>query len=154
MRLTGEVRHADGLPTPLQKNSLYRPITRQTRHFNPLRIPRQLAADLPFNSQIAQMRPQRQQTYLQKRAVVLGGEERKARNLMQQLMTLRKEKVEKRAAAQEKRREPYRRKLQEGLRLKGEREKKEKEEFWRREGKKRMGRGEERSGGGKRRKIK
>ena len=122
MRLTGTVRHAENIPTPLSKNSTYRPIARQTRHFNPLRVPRALAASLPFTSQIAQMRPQRRPTYLQQRAVVLGGEERKARTLMQQLMTLRKAKAEKRREKQEERKGAYRRKVDEGLRLKAERE--------------------------------
>ncbi|KAL8687533.1 MAG: hypothetical protein Q9218_006324 [Villophora microphyllina] len=142
MRLTGQVRQDEGLVTPQQKNSTYRPIERPTRHFNPLRVPRLLAADLPFKSQMAQMRPQRKQTYLQKRAVVLGGEEKRARNLMQKIMTIRKDKEEKRRVAQDKRKEPYRRKLKENEEMKASREKREKEEYWRREGKKRKGQGE------------
>ncbi|KAL8713649.1 MAG: hypothetical protein Q9225_006725 [Loekoesia sp. 1 TL-2023] len=152
MRLTGQIRQDEGLPTPQQKNSLYRPIERPTRHFNPLRVPRQLAANLPFKSQIAQMKPQRKPTYLQKRAVVVGGEEKRARDLMQKVLTIRKEKEEKRRAAQEKRKEPYRRKMKENEEMKASREKREKEEYWRREGKKRKGSGEN-NGGGKRRKT-
>jgi len=137
MRLTGQVRRDQGIPTPMDKNSAYRPIERATRHFNPLRVPRKLQADLPFKSQIVQMKPQRKETYIQKRAVVLGGEEKCARDLMQKLTTLRNEKVAKRQLAQEKRREPYKRKLAEGLEKKAEREKREKSEYWKREGKKR-----------------
>lgn len=137
MRLTGQVRRDQGIPTPFDKNSAYRPIERATRHFNPLRVPRKLQADLPFKSQIVQMKPQRKETYLQKRAVVVGGEEKRARDLMQKLTTLRNEKVAKRQVAQEKRREPYKRKLAEGLEKKAEREKREKSEYWKREGKKR-----------------
>lgn len=148
MRLTGTVRHAQNIPTPLSQNSTYRPIARPTRHFNPLRVPRALAASLPFSSQIARMRPQRGPTYLQQRAVVLGGEERKARTLMQQLMTLRKAKAEKRREKQEERRGKYRRKVDDGLRLKAEREKREKEEFWRGEGRKRGREGGAAGGGG------
>ena len=151
MRLTGEVRAASNIPTPQQKNSAYRPIERPTRHFNPLRVPRQLAADLPFKSQIAQMKPQRNPTYLQKRAVVLGGEEKRARDLLQKITTVRNEKVEKRRAAQEERRKGYRKKVAENEEKKGEREKREKDEYWRREGKKRKGQGGD-GGGGKRRK--
>ena len=147
MRLTGQVRADENLPTPQQKNSAYRPIERQTRHFNPLRIPRALAAELPFKSQIVQMAPQRKQTYLQKRAVVLGGEEKRARDLMQKITTLRKEKVEKRRAKQEERKEPYRRKVKENEQKKAEREKREKDEYWRREGKKR--RNQDDGGGGR-----
>lgn len=147
MRLTGQVRADQNLPTPQQKNSAYRPIERPTRHFNPLRVPRGLAAELPYKSQIIQMAPQRKQTYLQKRAVVLGGEEKRARDLMQKITTLRKEKVEKRRAKQEERKEPYRRKIRENEEKKAEREKRERDEYWRKEGKKR--RNQDGEGGGR-----
>jgi ribosome biogenesis protein BMS1 len=151
MRLTGEVRRAEGIPTPLEKDSKYKPVERPTRHFNPLRVPRQLAKDLPFKSQITQMRPRKEQTYMQKRAVVLGGEEKKARDLMQKLTTMNNEKRAKRAAAQEERRKGYRAKVAENLAKKAEREKREKSEYWRQEGKKRKNT-EGDSGGGKKRK--
>lgn len=151
MRLTGEVRRDEGIPTPINKDSKYRPIDRPERHFNPLRVPRQLAADLPFKSQITQMKPRKDKTYLQKRAVVLGGEEKKARDLMQKLNTLRNEKQAKRANKQEERRKVYRAKVAEGLEKKAEREKRERDEYWRREGKKRKNDDGE-GGGGKKRK--
>ena len=151
MRLTGQIRASQSLPTPKQKDSAYKPIERPTRHFNPLRVPRALAAELPFKSQIAHMAPQRKQTYLQKRAVVLGGEEKRARDLMQKITTLRNEKVEKRRRKQEERKEPYRRKVKENEEKRAEREKKERDEYWRREGKKKRlqdeGAGSSRGGG-------
>lgn len=148
MRLTGQVRAEQGIPTPKVKNSAYRPVEREDRHFNPLRVPRKLQADLPFKSQITQMKPQKRETYAQKRAVVLGGEEKVARRLMQQVMSLRKEKVEKRRAKQEERKQPYRAKVAENEEKKKEREKRERDEFWRREGKKRKGWSEGGEGGG------
>jgi ribosome biogenesis protein BMS1 len=148
MRLTGQVRAAEGIPTPLQKNSAYRPIEREARHFNPLRIPKKLAVELPFKSQPTQMKPQKKETYMQKRAVVATKDEKMARTLMHQVMALRNEKLEKRRAAQEKRREPYRQKVAENDRKRAEREKREKEEYWRREGKKRKS--TDGGGGGKR----
>ncbi|KAF7190164.1 Ribosome biogenesis protein bms1 [Pseudocercospora fuligena] len=111
MRLTGQVRAAQNIPTRMIKNSAYRPVERQERHFNPLRVPRKLQADLPFKSQITQMKPQKKESYVQKRAVVLGGEEKVARRLMQQVMSLRNEKVEKRRAKQEERKQGYRAKV-------------------------------------------
>ncbi|KAL8774355.1 MAG: hypothetical protein Q9209_001106 [Squamulea sp. 1 TL-2023] len=152
MRLTGQIRASLNIPTPQQKDSAYRPLVRPTRHFNPLRVPRALAADLPFKSQIAQMKPQRKETYMQKRAVVLGGEEKRARDLMNKIMAVRKDEVEKRRAKQEERKEPYRKKIKENAEMKAGREKREKEEYWRREGKKR-GRGGGDVGEGKRRKV-
>ena len=148
MRLTGQVRADQNLPTPKVKNSTYRPIEREERHFNPLRVPRKLQADLPFKSQIVRMRPQKKETYAQKRAVVLNGEEKTARRLMQQVMTLRKEKVEKRRAKQEERKQPYRAKVAENEEKRSEREKRERDEFWRREGRKRKGWGDGGESGG------
>ncbi|PGH16860.1 hypothetical protein AJ79_01504 [Helicocarpus griseus UAMH5409] len=152
MRLTGEVRREQNIPTPLEKDSAYKPIERPTRHFNPLRVPRQLAKDLPFKSQITQMRPRQNQSYLQKRAVVLGGEEKKARDLLQKLTTMRNEKIAKRQAAQEERRKVYRAKVAENAEKKAEREKRERDEYWHREGKKRKNDGGEGGRGGKKRK--
>lgn len=150
MRLTGQVRASLGESAPQARDSRYTKIERPTRRFNPLRVPKQLATNLPFKSQIVQQKPRKDATYLQKRAVVLGGEERKARDLMQKLMTMRNEKVEKRAKKQEERREVYRKKVAENLEKKGEREKKERDEFWAKEGRKRAGGAD--GGGGKRRK--
>jgi ribosome biogenesis protein BMS1 len=150
MRLTGLVRYENGLSTPSAKNSAYRPITRETRIFNPLRIPRKLAADLPFKSQSATMKPQSKPTYLQKRAVVLGGEEKKARRLMDQVVAIRNDKVEKRRVKQEQRKDPYKKKVAENDEKRSEREKREKQEYWEREGKKRRHEGGD-AGGGKRR---
>ena len=150
MRLTGQVRAAANIPTPQEKNSRYRPIERPTRHFNPLRVPRQLAADLPFKSQIMTMRPQKKEIYMSKRAVVLGGEEKRVRDLMQKIMTVGKEKAEKRRVAQEERRQGYRKKVAENLEKKEGREKREKEEYWRKEGKKRK----RQDDGGSRKKVK
>ncbi|TIA57573.1 putative ribosome biogenesis protein [Aureobasidium pullulans] len=153
MRLTGQVRHALDIATPKDKNSAYRTIERQERHFNPLRVPRKVAAELPFKSQIVQMKPQKKETYMQKRAVVAGKDEKEARRLLQQVQTLRNEKVAKRRAKQEERKQPYRAKVAENIEKRAEREKKEKEEYWRREGKKRKGWNDgEGGGGGKRRK--
>ena len=138
MRLTGAIRASLALPTPTIKDSTYRPITRPTRHFNPLRIPSKLATSLPFRSQPT-LTPARRagKTYLSKRAVVLGGEERRARDLLQKLATMRKEKVEKRRVKKHERSVVHGKEVEKGLGLKREREKRERDEFWRREGKKR-----------------
>ncbi len=148
MRLTGQVRYENGIATPSQKNSAYRPVVRETRVFNPLRVPRKLAADLPFKSQIAQMKPQKKETYLQKRAVLLGGEEKKARRLMDQVIAIRNDKMEKRRKKQEERKDPYKKKVAENAEKRSEREKREKQEYWQREGKKRRHQEGESAGGG------
>ncbi|KAK6346767.1 Glycoside hydrolase 2 (Mannanase, beta-galactosidase) [Orbilia brochopaga] len=139
MRLTGQVRAEEGIQTPLLKDSKYKKIERQTRHFNPLRVPKAVQAGLPFKSQIHAMKPQKKPTYMQKRAVVLGGEERKARDLLQKLQAMRNEKVEKRREKKEEKRKVYRAKVAENLEMKEAREKREGKEFWKKEGRKRKG---------------
>ncbi|KAL8807206.1 MAG: hypothetical protein Q9182_000888 [Xanthomendoza sp. 2 TL-2023] len=152
MRLTGQIRADENLPLPHHPNSHYRPIARPTRHFNPLRIPAALTAALPFKSQPAVMKPQHHTPYVQKRAVVLGGDEKRARALMSMVMAVRKDEMERRAKRKEVGREGYRKKVSEGERMRGERERREKEEFWRGVGKRRGGNGGE-GGGGKRRRV-
>ncbi|KAI4865625.1 DUF663-domain-containing protein [Hypoxylon rubiginosum] len=148
MRLTGEVRRDEGIPTPQDRNSRYRPVERAARHFNALKVPRALAAGLPFKSQIVATKPQKRATYLQKRAVVLGGEERRARNLLQKLTTIRKDAVARRRAKKDEKRAEFQKKMEAMGDKKEAREKREKQEYWRREGKKRKGEGDEAGGGG------
>ncbi|KAF4469602.1 hypothetical protein FALBO_3469 [Fusarium albosuccineum] len=152
MRRTGEVRRDQGVATPQPKNSQYRKIERETRHFNPLRVPRALAASLPFRSQIVQTKKQKKETYMQKRAVVLapGSEEKKARALMQQLLTIRNDAAAKRRVKKDENRAAFRKKLADNEEKKEAREKRETKEFWRKNGRKRSA--AEDGGGGKRRK--
>lgn len=150
MRLTGQVRRDEGIDTPMQKNSQYRKIERPTRHFNPLRVPRAIAAQLPYKSQIIQTKKQKRDTYMQKRAVILGGEEKKARDLMQKLTTIRKDVAEKRRKKKEENRAEYRKRVAEFEERKESRERKESKAYWQREGKKRKP-GQDAGGGGKRR---
>lgn len=145
MRLTGEVRRDMGVATPSVPNSTYRKIERPTRNFNPLRVPKAVQKELPFASQIAQMKPRKKKTYTSERAVVLGGAEKRARDLIQKISTMKNEKEAKRKEAKEVKREVYRKKVAENLEMKAAREKKEKDEYWAKEGKKR--RHSEMSGG-------
>ena len=96
MRLTGQIRRDEGLKTPLNVNSTYKKIERPARRFNPLIVPKKLQAQLPYASKPKLLRPQKAQTYLQKRAVVMEPEEKKALVLMQQMRALRKDKIAKR----------------------------------------------------------
>ncbi|KAG8630051.1 hypothetical protein KVT40_001670 [Elsinoe batatas] len=139
MRTTGELRVVHNVATPKERNSAYRPVEREERHFNPLRVPRAVRAELPFKSQIAQMKPQRKDTYMQKRAVVAGGEEKRQRALLEQLRAVRNEKEGKRAAKKEEKRQAYREKKTEAEGRKRQREKDERDRYWEKEGKKRKG---------------
>ena len=153
MRLTGQVRRDQEIATPQLKNSQYRKIERENRHFNPLRVPKALAADLPFRSQLVQMKKQRKQTYMQKRAVIANTpEEKKARAFMQQLLTVRNDVAAKRRAKKDENRAAFKKKMAENEEKKAAREKRETKEFWSKNGRKRNAGGEDGGGGGKRRK--
>ncbi|KAL1851653.1 hypothetical protein VTK73DRAFT_9389 [Phialemonium thermophilum] len=147
MRLTGQIRRDENLPTPQDRNSQYRKIERPTRRFNPLRVPRALAAELPYKSQIVQTKKQRKETYLQKRAVVLGGEEKRARDLMHKLTTIRKDVAEKRRRKKEEKRAEHRKKMAEVEEKVRSSHKNQSKAYWQKEGRKRK-QGEEGGGGG------
>ncbi|KAI5861874.1 DUF663-domain-containing protein [Durotheca rogersii] len=150
MRLTGEVRRSEGVATPRERNSRYRAVERAARHFNPLRVPRGLAAELPFKSQIVERRAQdrRRKTYLQRRAVASGPEERRARGLLQTLATIRKDAAARRHAKKEEKRAEFRRRVEAQGEQREARERREKQEYWRKEGRKRSGGGGDEGGGG------
>lgn len=152
MRITGEVRRDLKLSAPHLTDSTYKPIERQTRRFNPLRVPKSLQRELPFKSQIMAMSKQKKKGYLAKRAVVvMTKEEQRARDLLNKIQTLDKDKIIKRRAKKEVARKRHRNMVEEGLEKKMEREKREKDEYWAKEGKKR-GKGQT-HGCGKRRKT-
>ncbi len=153
MRLTGELRRAANVPTPQPRNSQYRAVERADRHFNTLKVPRRLAAALPFKSQIVQTKKQKKKTYMQKRAVGLHAnpDERRVRDLLQTLGTIRRDVADRRAAKKEDKRKEHRKLVADAEAKRAEREKRETKEFWAREGKKRRAPADG-GGGGKRRK--
>ncbi|KAI5966056.1 BMS1 [Candida margitis] len=148
MRLTGQVRADNEIATPLQDDSQYKKIERVERRFNPLRVPKSIQTDLPFKSQIHQMKPQKKQTYMNKRAVVLGGEEKKARDLMQKIATIRKEKDVKRRSKKDEKFKEKLKKIVKSEEMRKEKEKERKKEYFAKEGKKRAIGSDEGNGGG------
>jgi len=131
MRLTGQVRRDEGLKTPLNVNSTYKPVSRAPRRFNPLKVPKKLQAALPYASKAKIMKPQHRQTYMQKRAVVLEPEEKKAIALMQQMRALRKDQVARRKEKQEGRKAAYKEKVAKEEARKEEKEKEKRKEYMR-----------------------
>ncbi len=104
MRTGAEVRAAEGVAVAQQSDSLYQPVERTTRRFNPLSIPAALQAALPFASKPKQDEKKKKKGYLAKRAVVAEPEERQANTIMQQLHTMHNNRKRKRQAkANEKR---------------------------------------------------
>lgn len=66
MRTVAQLRREQGLPVPVNTDSIYRPVERQPRVFNPLHVPRALQAALPFKSKPKVEKPRRRPLYEQK----------------------------------------------------------------------------------------
>ncbi|KZT64267.1 DUF663-domain-containing protein [Daedalea quercina L-15889] len=129
MRLTGQVRREEGFKAPTNVNSTYKPIQRPVRRFNTLKVPKKLQATLPYASKPKLVKQQHRQTYLQKRAVVLEPEEKKAIALLQQIRALRKDQVARRKEKQEQRRAAHRQKVEKEEAKKSEKEKEKRKEY-------------------------
>lgn len=136
MRLTGQVRAEQGVATPLNPDSAYKKIEREERRFNPLKVPHAIKQDLPFKSQIHQMKPQNKQTYLAKRAVVLGGDEKKARDLMNKIATIKNSKEAKRKGKKDEKFKDRLKELAKKDVIRKEKEQERKRNYFMREGKK------------------
>jgi ribosome biogenesis protein BMS1 len=128
MRLTGQVRHEHNSSTPHQPDSAYKPIERPGRRFNPLKVPRKLQGALPYASKPRLMKPQKRKTYLQKRAVLLEPEEKKALAVMQQMRALRKEAIARRRDKKHERTETRKKRIEKDEQKKGEKKKEERKE--------------------------
>ena len=149
MRLTGEVRNAEKIKTPKDVNSNYRPIDRQERKFNTLKVPRKLQAALPYASKPKLHAPQKNLTYMQKRAVVLSEEERKAIGLLQQVQAIQKAKVAKRQEKKTESRVARAKKIEKDVSKREEKSKEEKREHYRQMGKEKKRKEQAESSGGR-----
>jgi len=98
MRTVGRIRYEDGGKAAINKDSLYKPVVRERRVFNPLRIPKKLEGSLPYKSKNKVKRASKSKSYMTKRAVVMEPQERKMYTMMQQARTIRNDKVKKRKA--------------------------------------------------------
>ncbi|KAF7299159.1 DUF663-domain-containing protein [Mycena indigotica] len=136
MRLTGQVRRDEGIKTPLNVNSTYKRIERPERRFNPLIVPKKLQAALPYASKPRIMKPQRKETYMSKRAVVMEPEERKAVALLQQMRALRKDQVARRREKKGEKRAERQKKAEKSEERRSEKDKEKKKEVMRAIGKK------------------
>lgn len=100
MKTVRELRQEKHLPVPHKADSEYKPIERQERKFNALKVPKHLQSALPFKSkpklEAKSKRAKGKEGYLKKRAVVLEPHERETYAVLQQLRTLRNDKLAKR----------------------------------------------------------
>lgn len=102
MRTVFELRKDRGLKIPLSQDSLYKPIEREQRKFNPLRIPKSLEKELPYATKQKSI-PKKQSQI--DRPVLIGYQNKKDKEvdqLLQQLGTLKNDKIRK---AKEKKKE-------------------------------------------------
>ncbi|NP_001184133.1 ribosome biogenesis protein BMS1 homolog [Xenopus tropicalis] len=89
MKTVGQLKHELGVRQKPRKDSLYKPIKRQVRHFNPLHIPKALQKALPFKSKPKFMEKKGKVTRDQVRpAVIREPHERKISALLNALGTV------------------------------------------------------------------
>ncbi|KAH9818468.1 hypothetical protein DFH28DRAFT_114641 [Melampsora americana] len=149
MRLTGEVRRDQNIATPTDANSHYRPIVREIRRFNTLKIPKKLSASLPFATKPKSQKPQKKPTYLQERAVVLQPEEKKALGILQQAQAVSKVRALKRKETKAAKNAHKKKLAGSNDTGRSEREKETRKEFFKQESKRKAA--SEESGGGRHR---
>ncbi|KAH9305079.1 hypothetical protein KI387_009483, partial [Taxus chinensis] len=107
MKTVAELRREQSLPIPVNKDSLYKPIERQPKRFNVLKIPKKLQQALPFKSKPKELPKRKTPLLASRRAVVMEPHERKVHSLVQQLQTIRNEKVKKRKLQHQEQRKAY-----------------------------------------------
>jgi len=93
MRSVADLRREAGVGAPRNSDSLYKPIERKKRVFNPLRVPTSLQAALPFKTKPKLEAKRKRKSLEQRRAVVVEPEERKAMSLVAQLNAIRNAKA-------------------------------------------------------------
>ena len=106
MRTIGKLRHDLKLKAPINKDSLYKPIVREARKFNPLKIPKKLEKALPFKTKPKvnnKKKKNRKSEELAATAVVMEPKERKMYTMMQKLRTVRNVKTKKRKLIEKER---------------------------------------------------
>ncbi|KAM9716381.1 ribosome biogenesis protein BMS1 homolog [Menidia menidia] len=96
MRTVGQLKHDLGVRNKPNADSLYKPVSRAQRRFNPLHIPKELQKALPFKS-----KPKQQQAKgktprdLQRASVIRESQERKVAALLHALTTVHNDRRKK-----------------------------------------------------------
>nr|XP_046232490.1 ribosome biogenesis protein BMS1 homolog isoform X2 [Scatophagus argus] len=96
MRTVGQLKHDLGIRNKPNTDSLYKPVARNKRHFNPLHIPKELQKALPFKSKPKQQQPKgKTPKDLQRPSVIREPHERKVAALLHALSTVHNHKRKK-----------------------------------------------------------
>ncbi|XP_015164408.1 ribosome biogenesis protein BMS1 homolog isoform X3 [Solanum tuberosum] len=96
MKTVAELRREHNLPVPVNKDSLYKPIERKRKKFNPLVIPKQLQKGLPFASKPKDAPARKRPLLEDRRAVVMEPHEHKVLANIQKLRLIQHEKIKTR----------------------------------------------------------
>ncbi|TVU47165.1 hypothetical protein EJB05_06753 [Eragrostis curvula] len=135
MRTTAELRRAHNIPIPHNKDSVYKPIERKPRKFNPIEIPAKLQHLLPFKSK-PKDRPKQKKPPVEKRVpVVMDPSEKKQYAAVQQLMLLKHEKEKKKKSKEQKKKKAYEAEKAKTEQLTKKRQREERRERYREEDK-------------------
>lgn len=135
MKTVAELRWENNIPIPHDKDSVYKPIERKPRKFNPLVIPPKLQAALPFASKPKDKPGHRKPLLENRRAVVLEPHERKVHALVQHLQLIKNEKMKKRKLKEQEKRKQYEVKKAKDEQLTKKRQREERRERYREEDK-------------------
>uniref|UniRef100_A0A671UWI4 BMS1 ribosome biogenesis factor n=1 Tax=Sparus aurata TaxID=8175 RepID=A0A671UWI4_SPAAU len=96
MRTLGQLKHDLGIRTKPNTDSLYKPVVRAQRRFNPLHIPKELQKALPFKSKPKQQQPKgKMPRDLQRPTVIREPQEKKVAALLHALTTVHHNKRKK-----------------------------------------------------------
>ncbi|XP_073542107.1 ribosome biogenesis protein BMS1 homolog [Phyllobates terribilis] len=108
MKTVGQLRHELGIKPVQRKDSMYKPIARMERHFNPLHIPKALQKALPFKSKPKMMEKKSKVTRDKVRpAVIREPHERKIMALLTALGTVNNYKKQKAKTKQKQQRKEF-----------------------------------------------
>lgn len=96
MRTTGQLRHERGIKLKQNKDSLYKPIVREKRHFNKLHIPKALQKALPFKNKPKNLEKKgKTPKDLRRPAVIREPHEKKISALLDALSAVNNYKIKK-----------------------------------------------------------
>jgi ribosome biogenesis protein BMS1 len=140
MRTVGRIRYEDGGKAVINKDSLYKPIVREKRVFNKLKISKNLEGLLPYKTKSKVKRNKKSTSYTTKRAVVMEPKERKMYTMMQQARTIRNDKVMKRKAKKMEKRAKRRKIMERDKKKFAEHHRETKKKMYIKKGKERMSR--------------
>lgn len=147
MKSKAELMISAGKPIEVKGDSVYKPIVRQVRKFNGLKVPKSLEEALPYRSKQKNDR-KKKGGYATKRAVVMEKDEVRKLNFLQSLTTVMRDKKKIRKVANGERMERKRKEREKDEEGREEARKREKKKGYREKGKEEKRRDAKRTRGG------